>query len=116
MLIPSPQSVTPFTKQQEWAGEEGTLCKVTPSTIRECGSLREAWRHQGPEIETTLSHMEISLFPMRSKQNKLVVICRRIDLSPPSTEAGADLGITTLCEEGGGQMEVGELPCLGSLA
>lgn len=34
LLTPPPQPVTPFTKQQEWAGEEGTLFKVTPSTIR----------------------------------------------------------------------------------
>lgn len=64
--------------------------------------VRPGGLRQGPEIETTLSHVEISSVPMRAKQNKLVVICRRIDLSPPSAVVGAGSGITTSCEAGGG--------------
>lgn len=65
--------------------------------------VRPGGLHQGPEIETTLSHVEISSVPTRGKQNKLVVICRKIDLSPPpSAVVDADLGFATLCEAGGG--------------
>lgn len=61
--------------------------------------VRPGGLHQGPKIETPLSHVEISSFPMRRKWNKLAVICRRIDLSPLSTV------VTTLREAGGGQRD-----------
>lgn len=51
---------------------------------------------QGPKMETPLSHVEISSVPTRRKQDKLVVICRRIDLSPLSTVVGAGSDVTTL--------------------
>lgn len=65
--------------------------------------VRPGGLHQGPKIETPLSHVEISSVPTRRKWNKLAVICRRIDLSPLSTV------VTTL-------REVGGLPRLWSLA